>query len=86
MIVDSAAGNRGVSNRISHEEEAIHLEELLTEDNREMITNELMVRGRSPNRIGTMYKDAFVKDALDQNLNATNGGDPGSFETHDEVA
>lgn len=56
--------NRGVSNRISHEEEAIHLEDLLGENNQAMITEELIMRKKSPNRIGTKYRDAFVKDAL----------------------
>ena len=44
-----------------------------------MITEELLMRKKSPNRIGTTYKDSFVKEAI-QNKNSLS-----VFETAEEV-
>ena len=37
------------------------------EDSKEMLTQELIMKKTQPNRLGTKFQDAFVKDALDQN-------------------
>ena len=56
-----------LSGRIQYEGEAVKLEELLNEDHKEAITQDLIAGRKSPNRLGTTYQTRFVEQALQTN-------------------
>ena len=42
----------------------INLDELVTNNGKELLAQEIMARKRSPNRLGTKLDSDFVKDAI----------------------